>query len=356
MSARAPVGYGRRLAQSLALNASSRGGQKSAINLIWLVGMCLLFAQLSPFFATTRNWINISEQISVVMIIASVYTLLMISGEFDLSVGAVAALTGVIAATMSRSGVPLPLAFLAGVCVGAAVGWVNGLLVVGLKINSLIATIGMMYVCRGSANLISGGVSVVGMPQSYENLGNYIWYGVPVVVPTMIVFVAVFAVIQRSTILGRHAIASGSNPQAAFLAGVPVLRTKWVFFILTGAAAAYGGLVVSSQFAAGLPSSGDGMEFKVIVAAVVGGTSLFGGQGRVLGTLLGVLIIGVLNNGLDLTRVRSYWQVVALGIVLVVAVGIDAILQRINTSRAIGRLLAVGPGRSRDRLSGDQSP
>jgi ribose/xylose/arabinose/galactoside ABC-type transport system permease subunit len=310
--------------------------------------MCLLFSQLSPVFATRQNWTNISEQISVVMIIGSAFTLLMVSGEFDLSVGAVSALAGVVAATLSREGVPLPLAFAAGVGLGAAIGWINGLLVVWLRINSLIATIGMLYMVRGSANLISGGVSVVGMPRSYENLGNYIWLGVPVVVPTMILFVVVFAVIQRSTVLGQHAIASGSNPQAAFLAGVPVHRTKWVFFVLTGAAAAYGGLVISSQFAAGLPSSGVGLEFEVIVAAVVGGTSLFGGQGRVLGTLLGVLIIGVLNNGLDLLRVRAYWQTVALGIVLVVAVGIDAVLQRFNPGKALGRLGAPSSRADRD--------
>jgi ribose/xylose/arabinose/galactoside ABC-type transport system permease subunit len=144
----------------------------------------------------------------------------------------------------------------------------------------------------------------------------------------MVIAVIIFMVIERRTLLGKYAVAVGSNPQAAFLAGVPIRKTRMTLYILSGLAAGWGGVMISSRLASGIPNAGLGFEFEVIVATVLGGTSLLGGQGTVIGMLIGALIVGTLNNGLNLLGVQSFWQTVALGTVLVLAVGLDAALRR----------------------------
>jgi len=325
---------------------------KTAINLLALGLLCAWATSGSKFFLTRPNVENVLSQVSLVAIIGCAMTLLLVAGAFDLSVGGVVALSGCVSAWLSLHGTSVPLSFLAGAATGLAVGLVNSVLVVLLGINSLIATIGTMYVCRGFALLLTGGVALGGMSQSYGNLGNTYLGTVPITVIYMLVFVVVFSVAERWTLLGRYAVASGSNEEAAFLSGVPVRRTRTLCFLLTGAAAGFAGIMVSSQLTAGVPDAGTGLEFEVIVAAVVGGASLFGGEGRVTGTLLGALIIGVLNNGLDLTNVRSYWQTVTLGFVLVVAVGLDILLRHPDVMR-VARLVASpisALGRGQERI------
>ena len=330
-----------RVRKSVEWRLRHRAVQKTLINLGALVVLCVVWAHQSDVFLTGGNVENILQQITVVAIIGCPFTLLMVAGAFDLSVGGCAALSGTVSAVLAVHGMSVPVAFLGGVGVGLAVGALNAVLVVFVGINSFIATIGTMYVCRGVADLLTGGVSVTGLPSGYPGLGNDRWQGIPIIVLIMIAFVIVFAVIQRSTLLGRYSIAAGSNEQASFLSGVPVRRTRTICFLLTGAAAAFAGVIISSQLDAGLPDASVGLEFSVIVAAVVGGISLWGGEGRVAGTFLGALIIGVVNNGLDLSLVPSYWQTVALGCLLCVAVGIDVLLQqRAQFAGAVRSVLA----------------
>lgn len=327
--------------------------QKTAINVFALAALCLAAAQQSPVFLTQPNISNILDQVAIVVIIGAPFTLLMVSGAFDISVGGVAALTGTIAALLAQQAMSIPQAFLVATMVGLLIGVLNGLLVVFCRINSFIATIGTMYVCRGAADLLSGGVAVTGLSPSYENLGNYAIRGTTVVVFVMFLFVIVFSLIQRSTVFGRHAIAAGSNPEASFLAGVPVRRTQFACFVLTGTAAGFAGVIVSSRFAAGLPNSSVGLEFEIIVAAVVGGASLFGGEGRVIGTFLGALIVGVLNNGLDLAGVQAYWQTIALGAILVAAVGIDMFLRHARVGKLLDDVTAHSRPGGRTRTNID---
>jgi ribose transport system permease protein len=335
---------GRRMMTDLRWRLHQPALQKTAINVFALLVLGLTAAQQSDVFLTWPNVSNILDQIAIVVIIGCPFTLLMVSGAFDISVGGVAALTGTVAALLvQHNSLPIVPAFAVATGIGLLVGTINGILVVFCRINSFIATIGTMYVCRGTADLLSGGVAVTGLPLSYENLGNYRVGQTTVVVLLMFLFVAVFSVVQRSTVFGRYAIASGSNPEASFLSGVPVRKTQFICFLLTGAAAGFAGVIVSSRFAAGLPNSSVGLEFEVIVAAVVGGASLFGGEGRVIATFLGALIVGVLNNGLDLTGVQAYWQTIALGAVLVIAVGIDMVLRHAGLRDLVRHLAPLRP-------------
>ena len=314
---------GRRVAGAF----STATGRKLLINLIALGILCVVLTLLNDRFLTQTNITNVLRQIAAVVTVGAAITLLMVSGGLDLSIGGVVALSGCTAALLSNQ-MPLPMAFVIGTALGGLVGLLNGFLVEIVGINSVIATLGTMYVSRGSALLVTGGVPVYQVPRGYEWIGAGYIGAIPVPVVVMIVTVIVFVLIERRTLLGKYAVAVGSNPQAAYLAGVPIRRTRMTLYILSGLAAGWGGVMISSRLASGIPNAGLGFEFEVIVATVLGGTSLLGGQGTVIGMVIGALIVGTLNNGLNLLGVQSFWQTVALGTVLVLAVGLDAALRR----------------------------
>jgi len=321
-----------RLGRSL----STTSARKTAINLLALGIICLILSLLSPRFASPDNFWNVLRQISAVLIAGSAVTMLMVSGGLDLSVGGVLALSGVTAALLSDQ-MPLPLAFLVATLVGAAVGALNGFLAVVIGINAVIATLGTMYVSRGTALLISNGVPVYDVPDDFKWLGTAYLGPVPIPVVAAGICLLVFTVLERRTLLGRYAVAVGSNPTAAELSGVPLRRTRFILYTLSGAMAGLAGCVWASRINSGLSTVGVGFEFDVIVATLLGGTSLLGGQGTVLGMAIGALIVGVLNNGLNLLGVQSFWQTVALGTILVLAVGLDAILRREDLAARVRR-------------------
>lgn len=315
--------FGRRFAAAV----STAAGRKLLINLIALGILCIVLTLLNDRFLTQTNITNVLRQIAAVVTVGSAITLLMVAGGLDLSIGGVVALSGCTAALLSNQ-MPLPMAFLIGTLVGGLVGLLNGFLVEIVGINSVIATLGTMYVSRGSALLVTGGVPVYEVPQNYGWLGAGYIGAIPVPVVVMVIAVLVFTIIERRTLLGKYAVAVGSNPQAAYLVGVPIRKTRMTLYVLSGLVAGWGGVMISSRLASGIPNAGMGFEFEVIVATVLGGTSLLGGQGTVIGMVLGALIVGTLNNGLNLLGVQSFWQTVALGTVLVLAVGLDAALRR----------------------------
>jgi ribose/xylose/arabinose/galactoside ABC-type transport system permease subunit len=325
-------------------------GQKILINLAVLALIWLVLAVLNPRFLTVENLTNVFRQVAVVASVGSVVTLLMVSRNFDLSVGGVVALSGCVAAVLAHGGWPIIPAFAVGVLVGALVGVANGFLVVMVGINSVIATLGTMYLTRGSALLVTGGVPVYSVPEGYKYVGAGYVGPIPVPVIITLVFVLVMTVIERRTLLGKYARATGSSPQSALFSGVPTRLVQFTLFAFAGAAAGWGGVMVSSRVGGGVPTVGQGFEFEVVVAAVLGGTSLAGGSGLVAGTWLGALIVGTLNNGLNLLGVPTFWQTVALGVVLVLAVGLDAILRRRGQARGPG--IQHGPRRSPGSVSG----
>lgn len=300
---------------------------KLAVNLLVLLLLCVIVAVANDNFLDPTNIRNVLRQISVVGIVGAAFTLVMVSGGLDLSIGGTVALSGVVSATLAVDGVPLPLAFLLGILTGGLVGFINGFLVVTLRLNSVIVTLGTLYISRGVANLITDGLPVHGVPPGYAEVGTGFLWSIPLPVVILLAVLILFTVIEFKTVLGRHGVAIGSNFEAARLSGIRVNATRIALFTLSGLMAGVGGMVLSSRLSSGHPNTAAGLEFDVIVAAILGGTSLMGGEGTVIGTAIGALIVGVINNGLNLTGVSTFWQQVVQGVILISAVGLDLLLQ-----------------------------
>lgn len=295
----------------------------------------LLFAALSwlawPYFLKVRNLLNILVAVSTIGIISVAMTMVIVSGGIDLSIGSVVALTGVIIAQFSHH-MPLPLAVFASLIAGALVGAINGAAITFARINPLIATLGTLSIFRGLAFAFSGGLTQTIPSRGFQFLGRGFVLGIPFPAIVMIVLFALTAWVMGWTVFGRNVYAVGGNAQASRLAGIPVTRLRMIVYIVSGLSAALGGIFLASQLGAAAPQAALGLELSVIAAVILGGTSLSGGKGSIWGTLLGVLIMGTLNNGLTLLNVSSYYQDVARGSVLLLAVGLDQVRQRWSES------------------------
>lgn len=313
----------------------NRDIQRLLINLavIVLVGATVQLA--TGYFLLPRNLTGIFVQIGVVAMIAAPVSIVMVAGAIDISVAGTVVLSGVVAGKLAASGFPLWLAFVLAILAGAVVGLVNSFLVLVVGISSMIATIGTLYICQGVANILTNGLPVSGVPDGFATVGSGQFPGttIPILVPIVLGVVAVFILIQRYTNLGRFSIASGSNRRGAFLNGVPVRRTLVIGFVLSGMVAGWGGIVYASRIGTPIPIVDQDLLFQVIVACVVGGVSLFGGRGTVLGAFTGALLIAVVNNSLDLLGVSIFWQYITLGLLLVLAVGLDTGLREFITKR-----------------------
>jgi ribose transport system permease protein len=297
-------------------------------NVLALLVLVALLTALNDRFLTGSNLANVMRQIATVVTVGGFFTLLMVAGGVDLSVGGVLALGGVVSVLLVNAGVPLPLAFLAAAGLGATFGAVNGVLVAVLGLNTVIATLGTMYVARGSAQVLTAGKAVVARDPGYSYLGNATIGPVPVLVLIMVIALALTMLLERRTIIGRFAVLVGSNPEAARLSGVPVQKTLITMFALTGAAAGWAGVMVSSRLATAVPGVEADFAFAVIIATLLGGTSLLGGEGSILGLLLGALIVGVATSGMNILGVPAFIQTVMIGVVLLAAVALDAVLRR----------------------------
>lgn len=326
----------------MALGPRSDSG-KNLSTLVILIGLGAVMTFMHENFLTVTNMQNVFRQVAVTAIVAAAVTIVMVAGGLDLSVGGVVALSGVVAALLTGAGWPVWAAFAAATGVGFVAGLVNGVLVVNLGINSVIATLGTMSITRGLAQLLTNGSPVHDVPSSFRKLGTGFWWKIPYPVLLMLIIVALFVIVQRRTLLGKYTVAIGSNIEAARLAGV---RVNWVrvwVFVISGGTAGFGGVLVASRLNSGQPTAGMGFEFAVIVAAVLGGTSLAGGEGRVEGTLMGALIVGFLANGLNLIGVSPFWQTVVEGVVLIVAVGGDLLIRKARRSGAAVTAPAANP-------------
>ncbi|MFL5992414.1 MAG: ABC transporter permease [Rubrobacteraceae bacterium] len=286
-----------------------------------LIVVFVFLSIASPVFLTADNLFNIGVQTSYTAVIAIGITLVIITAGIDLSVGSVAALSGVVGVVlMAQAGVPVVLAILGGILVGAACGLVNGLLVSVAGLNPFIATLGMLSVARGMVYIPTNAKSVFGVPDSFRLLGQGVIGSIPIpIIVVAVVAVAGYVVLAR-TKLGRYAYAMGSNREAARLSGIPIRRYLTVVYVISGALAGFGGMIASSQVASGQPNFGIGLELDAIAAAVIGGASLFGGQGTVVGTLIGAFLIALIRNGSVLLDVNIYYQQVIIGVVIWVAV------------------------------------
>jgi ribose transport system permease protein len=293
-------------------------------------------------FANPDNLVNVMRQVSFEAMIAFGMTLVIVTGGIDLSVGSVAALTGVTAAVVMRATVEwspvasIGLGLVCGVGAGAAIGMSSGAIVARFSIPPFIVTLAAMLIARGLAFILCGGQPVYELPEELRWFGrgylfqDYFGRMLPVPVLIMLVLYGVTTVLLNRTVFGRGVVAVGSNEEAARLAGIPVRRTKLMVYLITGALAGLAGVLHDAKLMSGDPKIGDMWELNVIAAVVVGGTSLFGGRGSVTGTLIGALIIGTLNNSLNLMQVEHFWQKVALGGVILAASLVDAGLRQLD--------------------------
>jgi ribose/xylose/arabinose/galactoside ABC-type transport system permease subunit len=295
-----------------------------------LVGAILLesiiFSLIAPAFLSVDNLLNVALSIAITGILAVGMTAVILTGGIDLSVGSVAALAGVVAAMVVAGGrLPVALAALVAVAIGLAVGLFNGVMVAHFRVPPFVTTLAMLTICRGLAFIVTGGRSVGNLPAGFGFLGRERLLGVPVpVILMLLVFAAGWFVLRRMT-FGRYVYAVGGNREAAYLAGVSTRKVTLLVYVLNGLLVGLAGLVLASRLGAGVPNAGLQYELDVIAAVVVGGTSLNGGRGSVIGTLWGAVFIGVLNNGLNLAGIDPYMQKIALGLVILLAVLADQI-------------------------------
>lgn len=292
--------------------------------LLSLFLLAALLAWLSPYFFTLENLLAIGLQMSVVAIMALGQVPIIIAGGIDLSAGSVLGLSGVVACMLLHNGQSFGLALFAALLTGIACGALNGFFITRGKLPPFIATLGMMGIARGLALIITGGVPIFGLPESFATLGGGRFLQVlplPVMITLVVGGLTHFAL--EHTRLGRHAFAIGGNAEAARLAGVVVNRSKQILYVFCGALSGLAGLILASRLNSGQPTAGTGYELDVIAACVIGGASLSGGTGTVGGALIGALIMGVLRNGCNLLDISAFWQQVAIGAIIIVAVFID---------------------------------
>jgi ribose transport system permease protein len=294
-----------------------------------LIVVFVILSIASPEFLTADNLFNVGSQTAVVAVIAVGMTLVIITAGIDLSVGSVAALSGVAGAILMVSyGLPVPVGILGGVFVGAACGLVNGLLVAFAGLNPFIATLGMLSVARGLVYISTGAIAVFGAPEAFRLLGQGVLGPIPIpIIVIIIVAIAGYVVLSR-TRLGRYAYAMGSNLEAVRLSGIPIRRYLTSVYVISGALAGLGGMIAASRVNSGQPNFGIGLELDVIAAAVIGGASLFGGQGTILGTLIGAFLIALIRNGSVLLNINTFYQDVIIGVVIWLAVFWDQYRRR----------------------------
>ena len=309
-------------------------------SLIGIASIVLFFwIALPDTFMTLRNWLNISQQLSMLIVVAVTMTVVMVMGDFDLSVGAMSSLSGVVAAVLFTQGLPVPVALASALAVGLLGGLANGVLVSLVGILPFVATLATMTIFSGAAFLVSGGKTIFGrdIPQEFVDFARSglpmgTWGGNPVLLPALTVVAAVATlfvwVVLEHTTYGRRLYAIGGNADAARLAGVKVVHLRLSAFAFTGMGAALAGIMYASRVASANPVQGDGLMLTAIAAVFLGMTVTRDGQPNVLATVAGVVTLGVMDNGLTQLQVDSYVRQVLVGAIILVAVSISALGRR----------------------------
>jgi ribose transport system permease protein len=303
-------------------------------------GLIVVFVALSiasPYFLTSNNLFNVCVQIAVVAIIAVGQTMVILTAGIDLSVGSVAGLSGVVGCmAMSNWGMPMPLGIVVGILIGAIAGIGNGLLVTGAGLPPFIATLGMMGVARGLTFIVSGAVAIYGLPSSFRKVGEGQIGPIPLPLLYLIVIAVAGHLVLSRTRLGRYTYAIGSNKDAARLSGIPINKVLTSVYVISGALAGFGGMIAASRVHSGQPNYGVGLELDVIAACVIGGASLFGGQGTIGGTLIGAFLMGIIRDGAVLLNITQYYQEVVIGVIIWAAVWWDQLRRRRLAAAAEG--------------------
>ena len=289
----------------------------------FLLVLIVVLSFSAPTFLKANNIINVSRQVSVNMIIACAMTIVLISGGIDLSTGSVMAMSGMVSAYLSFLNYPFALCALAGILTGVLSGMINGLILANTKLPPFIVTYAMQSILRGVVFVTTGAGTIRLQNQAYLDFGGSSVAGIPLPVIYMIVVIVITWLVLARSRVGRHIYAIGGNPKAAQFAGINTKRIVLFIYTLCGACAALAGMVLTSRNTSMQPAVGIGSEMDAIAAVVLGGTSMAGGQGAIAGTIIGAFIIGIINNGLNLLGMDSYYQYICKGIVILIAVYMD---------------------------------
>lgn len=286
----------------------------------------MIFA--SPYFFTIPNLLAVMLGLSLEAIIAVAMTHLMVSGGFDMSVGSVVAFTGAVTAMMLRAGVPVPLGVLIGLLIGAAIGLFNGFIVSKVGINPFVTTLSSLSLFRGLTLIVTRGQNITGLPKTFKLIGQAKLLGVqyPIIIAAVLLIAG--DIMLRKSRFFRQSYYIGGNEQAARLSGIPVDKMKILAYVLTGLFAAISGIVMTARLGAASVTAGSGMELRVITAVIIGGASLNGGEGSILGAFLGTLLMAIITNALTLLGVDVYWQTFVIGGTLLTAVLIDTLTKK----------------------------
>ena len=301
---------------------------REAGTLLGLVLLCVALWIATPFFATTENLANVAEQSAIVGVIAIGMTCVILTGGIDLSVGSLVALSGIVIGVSLQRGIPLVVSVTLGLLAGVAAGTLNGIMITLGKLPPFIATLGMMSVARGAALMLSDGRPISDFPAGLRMIATGAVAGIPAPVLLMLGLYAFTYFILTRTVPGRYFYAIGGNEEATALSGIDVRFWKTAVYAISGLSAGLCSVLLVARLNSAQPVAGIGYELDAIAAVVIGGTSLLGGTGSVIGTLIGALIMSVLRNGLNLLGVSSYLQQVAIGAVIIIAVLIDMALRR----------------------------
>lgn len=294
-----------------------------------LIALSVVLAFLSPYFLTVSNLLNVLLQASINLVVAVGMTFVITSAGIDLSVGSMVALAGVVMAMLMKNDIGgLPVAVLGALVVGLFVGSFNGLLITRLRLPPFIVTLGTMSIVRGLALIISDGKPVYGLPQSeLRIISGYIGpVPIPVIIALLVALLAHF--VLRNTTIGEYTVAIGGNEEAARLSGISVHRYKVLIYAISGLMCGLASVILTARLSAAEPIAGVNYELDAIAATVMGGTSLMGGQGTIFGTIIGALLMSVLRNGLNLLNIQSYYQQLAIGVVIILAVTLDVLRKR----------------------------
>jgi ribose transport system permease protein len=300
-----------------------RFGIRDLGTLLGLVIICVVFASLTDVFMTERNLINILQQSSINACVAIGMTLVIISGGIDLSVGPVAALAAVLSATMLVAGYPILICIGAALAIGMLCGLVNGSLIAYFGLQPFIVTLGTLSMFRAFALIYTGGSPVLSVPNEFRTLfSSEIWiFPVPVIVVAILGIIA--SILLAKTPIGEYILAVGGNEEAARISGVPIARTKITAYVISGLLAALAAVILVARLGAAEPTLGNLWELEAIAASAIGGASLMGGKGSITGTILGAIVLGAMRNGLTLLNVQAFYQLLATGVIIILAMLVD---------------------------------
>lgn len=302
------------------------------LTLITLITVIIVvMANINPYFFSFSNFRAVAVGMTPTAIIVIGMAILLASGGFDLSVGSVMALSSTVVAMLLLTGMPIFIAVLCGLIMGGVIGVANGVLVTSFGINPLIATLGTMSIARGIALVLTEGFSVSSLPSSFAWIGKASFGDFPVIVIVTLVLVVLFDLAVRHTRFFRQVYFIGANEKAAMLSGIHVNRVRIILYALTGILAAFAGILLASRLMSGTPTAGNGIELQVLAAAVIGGASLRGGEGTILGAFLGVVFVALINNTMTMLAVSIYWQMIVIGGVLIMAVALDMLIRSKRT-------------------------